>query len=118
MDGGDQLGDVGRARAHVLTQRGRILGQDLDIAADDLDPGPEGGRSRPFPAATPQHHGAAHGRLGGQLLSQPGLADTGLARHQHLPAAAGDRGVQVSGQRGQFARTAHERSRHPDRLPC
>ena len=65
MDGGDQLGDVGRPGAQVMTQRGRILGLDLHIAADDLNPGPERGRARPFPAATPQHHGAAHARPGG-----------------------------------------------------
>ena len=64
MDGRDQLGDVGRAGAQVMTQRGRV-GLNLDIAADDLYPGPERGRTRPFPAATPQHHGAAHGRPGG-----------------------------------------------------
>ena len=115
--GGDQLSDVGRADAQVITQRGRVADLHLHIAADDLDPGPERGRARPFPAPTPQHHRAAHGRPRGQLLGQPGLADAGLARHQHDPTTAGRRGIQVGGESGQLTRTAHQRSPHADRLP-
>ena len=100
-----------------MTQQGRVAGLNLHITADDLDPGPERGRARPFPAATPQHHGATRGRPRGQFLGQPGLADTGLAGQQHHPAAAADCGVQVGGQRGQLARTAHKRSRHPTASP-
>jgi hypothetical protein len=59
----------------------------------------------------PQHQGATRGRLGHQLLGQPGLADPGLAGQRHHPAAAGDGGIQVGGEYGKFARTADERCR-------
>jgi hypothetical protein len=59
-----------------------------------------------------QHKRAARGRLGGQLLGQPGLADAGFAGQQHHPTTASDRGIQVGGQLGQLPLTAHKRCRH------
>jgi hypothetical protein len=116
-DGGDHLGDVGRAGTHVVAKRGRVGG--LDVGADDLDPRPERGRALPLPAAAPQHQGTARRRLGRELLCQPGLADPGLAGHQHHPTAAGGGGVKVGGERGQLGLAADERRRHrgPPPLP-
>jgi hypothetical protein len=65
-DSGDYLGDVGRAGAHLAAQCRGVDG--LDVGADDLDPGPEGGRAFPLPAAAPEGKGAACHRGGGQLL--------------------------------------------------
>jgi hypothetical protein len=56
--------------------------------------------------------GAAFGRLGGQLLGQPGLADAGLAGHQHHPTGAGGSGLQVGDERRQLGLAAHKRRRH------
>lgn len=82
-DGGNYLGDVGRAGTHVLAQHRRV--HCLDIGTDDLDSGPERRRALPLPAAAPQHQDPTRNRRGSQLLSQPGLADTGLPGHQHHP---------------------------------
>jgi hypothetical protein len=116
-DGRHDLGDVGGAGAHLLAQRRRVGG--LDVGADHLDPRPERGRALPLPAAAPQHQGTTRSRLGRQLLGQPGLADAGLAGHQHHPAPAGKGGVQVGGERGQLGLAADERGRHrgPPPLP-
>ncbi len=108
-----QLGDVGGTRAQVVAQRRRVAG--LDVGADHLDPGPEGGCALSLPAAAPQHPGATRCRLGGQLLGQPGLADSGLAGQQHHPAVTGASGIQVGGERGQLALTTDERCRHQAR---
>ncbi len=111
----DHLGDVGSAGAQVVAQRRRIAG--LDVGADDLNPRPERGRALPLPAAAPQHKGTARGRLGRQLLSQPGLADARLPGQQHHPATAHGGRVQVGGECGQLRLAAHKRCRHSGYLP-
>jgi hypothetical protein len=117
-DGGDELGDVGRAGAHLAAERRRVAA--LHVGADDLDPRPERRRTLRLPAAAPQDGGAACRRGGGHLLGEPGLADAGLAGEQHHAAAAAGGGVQVGGERGQLGPAADERCRRhggppPDR---
>ena len=54
----------------------------------------------------------------GELAALTADLDAAVGGHQHHPAVAVDCGVQIGGQRGQLARTAHKRSRHPTASPA
>ena len=76
--------------------------------------GQNGGAPR-LPAADPEHLGASLvGRVVGQVLRQPGLADPGLARDQQQPDPSAERVLEAGRQLGQLPVAAHER---PPRSP-
>ena len=83
---GRDLRDVGRARTEILRHLvGRPVRTEL---ADDLGPGPVGGRPAGLPGAAPEHRVALVGGLVGHRLGQPGLADAGIAGDKEQRALA------------------------------
>ena len=101
----NQTGDLAGARA---------AGRAADAGPQHLHPRPEGWRTRPLPASTPDDQDAAPGRLGSQLLGQTGLADTRLAGQQQQTPPAGNRLVKG---RPQLLEVALATNQHPGRRP-
>jgi 6-phosphogluconolactonase len=84
---------VEEPEAHLLRSGvARRLGQVETRRPQDLDPRPEGGGAEPLPADGPQQVGAAVAGRRPERLEQRRLAHAGVARHQHEPPVAGQRG--------------------------
>jgi hypothetical protein len=97
----DQAALVGRAPhrlGHVVQDPEPVLGR-LDVTrehrggvdaerAEHLAPRPERRRTLALEAAAPRHGDALGEREPGELLGEPGLADTGLANAQDQPTGA------------------------------
>jgi hypothetical protein len=93
-DGGDELGDVGRAGAHLAAERRRVAA--LHVGADDLDPRPERGRTlpsqqRPHRTAAPRAAAAAATSSASRVLPMP--ASPASSTTPPRPPAAASRSV-------------------------
>jgi hypothetical protein len=109
------IGDSGQLRNQAGDFAGaRAAGRAADAGPQHLHPRPEGGRTRPLPASTPDDQDATSGRLGSQLLSQTSLADTRLAGQQQQTTPAGNRLVKG---RPQLHEVAFATNQQPGRRP-
>ncbi len=81
-------GDVGRAGTHDGPQLGGRAA--IEVAADDLHPGPVGRRPVALVAAPPEGADTLSARVAQKLFRHPRLADARFAGHQDDLALAAD----------------------------
>ena len=96
---GQELGDESRVRTQQHAQRGQVAC--VEPAAQYLHPEPESRRAGRLVTAAEEQFEAVRARRGGGRLGEGGLADPGLARHEHERAAAVARPGEALGERGE-----------------
>jgi hypothetical protein len=101
-----QLGHLGSPCPKLGPQGGSGTGG--GERPQQLYPGPVGRRSVALKAAAPHHPRRARPGPGDELLGDAGLADTGLARHEHQPTLPAQSVLQRGAKPVQFSLAADE----------
>ncbi len=113
LETGQALPELGQQDCELWAVRPQIslqlvVAREPGQPAEHLDPGPVGRKALGFLTAPPGYRPTMGGRLAGQLLREPRLADAGVTHQQHGVPAAVARVVPGRQEIGHLARSADE----------